>query len=198
MFPPLKAGRSTLRTKIKDYNETLGGNYLFVRGPRPIWDLPRGWLSMSLAQWKSHEITKRNLENKRACMLYLVTTLQNKRLVHLKMGDPWKRRFLLENIISRFHASFRGCNQSNISGIFFGQCVTNKIFQMRHWKPFLSFQDLRCVFVLRGNPHFQNWVCWGEGSGEMKLMSVVFFVPSIEPNTPERLEHLFRTHIELR
>ena len=28
---------------------------------------------------------------------------------NLKM-DPWKRRFLLETIISRFHVNFLGCN----------------------------------------------------------------------------------------
>ncbi len=27
--------------------------------------------------------------------------------------DPWKRRFLLETIISRFHVNFWGCNTSN-------------------------------------------------------------------------------------
>ena len=27
-------------------------------------------------------------------------------MVHLKMGDPWKRRFLLETTISRFHVNF--------------------------------------------------------------------------------------------
>ncbi len=29
---------------------------------------------------------------------------------NLKMGDPWKRRFLLETIISRFDVNFLGCN----------------------------------------------------------------------------------------
>ncbi len=28
---------------------------------------------------------------------------------NLKMGAPWKRRFLLETIISRFHVNFWGC-----------------------------------------------------------------------------------------
>ena len=31
-------------------------------------------------------------------------------MVHLKMGAPWKRRFLLETIISRFHVNFWGCS----------------------------------------------------------------------------------------
>ena len=31
-------------------------------------------------------------------------------MVHLKM-DPWKRRFLVETIISRFHVEFGGCIQ---------------------------------------------------------------------------------------
>ena len=29
---------------------------------------------------------------------------------NLKMGDPWKRRFLLETIISRFDVNFFGCS----------------------------------------------------------------------------------------
>ena len=29
---------------------------------------------------------------------------------NLKMGAPWKRRFLLETIISRFHVNFWGCS----------------------------------------------------------------------------------------
>ena len=33
---------------------------------------------------------------------------------NLKM-DPWKRRFLLETIISRFHVNFWGCNLSKRS-----------------------------------------------------------------------------------
>ena len=32
---------------------------------------------------------------------------------NLKM-DPWKRRFLLETIISRFHVNFRGCSRFSI------------------------------------------------------------------------------------
>ena len=31
-------------------------------------------------------------------------------MVHLKM-DPWKRRFVLETIISRFHVNFWGCTR---------------------------------------------------------------------------------------
>ena len=70
LFPPPSSWEININSphcQIKDYNETLGGNYLFVRGPRPIWDRPRGWLSMSLAHGKSPwEITKRNLEFSRA------------------------------------------------------------------------------------------------------------------------------------
>ena len=29
---------------------------------------------------------------------------------HLKMGEPWKRRFLLETTIFRAYVSFRECN----------------------------------------------------------------------------------------
>ena len=32
---------------------------------------------------------------------------------NLKM-DPWKRRFLLETIISRFHVNFQGCTSLNL------------------------------------------------------------------------------------
>ena len=37
---------------------------------------------------------------------------------NLKM-DPWKRRFLLETILFRFHVSFRGCKDSGVPTCFF-------------------------------------------------------------------------------
>ena len=44
----------------------------------------------------------------RDCNNYISYTPQNKHGT-LKM-EPWKRRFLLETIICRFHVKFRGCN----------------------------------------------------------------------------------------
>ena len=38
-----------------------------------------------------------------------IYTPQNKPTWSLKMGAPWKRRFLFETIISRFHVNFLGC-----------------------------------------------------------------------------------------
>ena len=38
----------------------------------------------------------------------LKVTPRKTNMVHLKMGAPWKRRFLLKTIIFRFHVSFRG------------------------------------------------------------------------------------------
>ena len=35
-------------------------------------------------------------------------------MVHLKMGAPWKRRFLLETSISRFHVDFQGCKLKEV------------------------------------------------------------------------------------
>ena len=43
-------------------------------------------------------------------------------MVHLKI-NPWKRRFLLETIIFRFHVKFRGSIYLHFFGDFYGKVV---------------------------------------------------------------------------
>ena len=61
---------------------------------------------------------------------------------NLKM-DPWKRRFLLETIISRFHVSFWGCRFrflmfQEIVQVYLCLCLFGKFLHLRFAKSFFD------------------------------------------------------------
>ena len=96
-------------------------------------------------------------------------------MVHLKMGAPWKRRFLLETIISRFYVNFWGCNFPGCSWLA-GTQGANTLgpdtfcFSCTKWNcPASSTERLMSVHgirisaqwernITRGNLTFRMWV----------------------------------------
>ena len=60
----------------------------------------------------------------------LVDVHPPKQTWNLKM-DPWKRRFLLETIISRFHVNFWGCKLRYQLGTLWGESISKFCFQCR-------------------------------------------------------------------
>ena len=64
-------------------------------------------ISPSLLSEEAIQAKKKTVEKKSTGCF--VATPPKTNMVHLKMGAPWKRRFLLETIISRFHVNFWGC-----------------------------------------------------------------------------------------
>ena len=67
-------------------------------------DEPASWESGTNP---SHNHLKRKKHSEKSVCFHLFYT-PPKQTWNLKMGAPWKRRFLLETIISRFHFNFWG------------------------------------------------------------------------------------------
>ena len=69
--------------------------------------------------------------------------------------DPWKRRFLLETIISRFQVNFWGCS---FQGLFVPDLLVISVICVRPCRGVVAFTDsLRGVIPTRSGCFFPSW-----------------------------------------
>ena len=100
---------------------------------------------------------------------------------NLKM-DPWKRRFLLETIISRFHVNFWGCS-SQIPGLFFeNSWLRTSEDELLCWGVQIT-ETKRKVFIGSMKPFSGDWIpreC-GDSSKHEDHLNI------LNPRSPSRL-----------
>ncbi len=112
---------------------------------------------------------------------------------NLKMGAPWKRRFLLETIISRFHVNFWGCTPRDKRRWVLGKSLNIDRFNLIHlnhlkngWSFHCHVRDFggvsligvtSCLSQKRVTPVSFCWKWWGSRSDHV----LIFLQPSWAP-----------------
>ena len=84
--------------------------------------------------------------------------------------DPWKRRVLLETIISRFHVNFWGC--SKVENLMWKRFDSEAVlFECETTINHHTFEELHC---------FKPWIAGKKPSNFVFLVSVAFYETSLQ------------------